>query len=119
LTSKVTDLMPASSPGLSREDFGGEALALGPAQVHALEHFGPILGVGAAGAGVDFDDGGGAVVGTGELELKFAAGELLGELSEGALGGFEVAGIGAKLAQRFDLVADAVLEVAPAVDMLG
>jgi len=36
--------MPACSPAL-----------FGPAAVHALQHFGPVLAFGAAGAGVDFD----------------------------------------------------------------
>src|SRR5439155_8682179 len=31
------------------------AVALGPARVHPLEHLGPILAFGAAGAGVDLD----------------------------------------------------------------
>ena len=39
-----------------------EAALFGPAAVHALEHFGPVLAFGAAGAGMDFDIG---VVGVG------------------------------------------------------
>ena len=39
-----------------------EAAALGPARVHARQHLGPVLGLGAAGAGVDLDIG---VVGIG------------------------------------------------------
>ena len=38
------------------------AAALGPARVHALEHLGPVLALGAAGAGIDLDIG---VVGVG------------------------------------------------------
>ena len=39
-----------------------EAAALGPAQVHAQQHLGPVLRVGAAGAGADRDDGVAGVV---------------------------------------------------------
>ena len=37
-------------------DHGAEALALGPAQVHAQQHLGPILALGAPGAGMDLHD---------------------------------------------------------------
>ena len=47
-------------------DHGLEALALGPAQVHAQQHLGPVLAFGAAGAGVDGDDGAARVVFAGE-----------------------------------------------------
>jgi len=52
--------------------FGGllhldrEAPALGPAQVHAQEDLGPVLGVGAAGTGVDRHQGIAGVVLTAE-----------------------------------------------------
>ena len=36
---------------------GREAARLGPAQVHAQQHLGPVLRVGAAGAGAHGDDG--------------------------------------------------------------
>ena len=49
--------MPGLLAGLEVEDLGAEAVALGPAQVHAQQHLGPVAGVGAAGAGVDRDDG--------------------------------------------------------------
>ena len=38
-------------------DHGLEAVALRPAQVHAQQHFGPVLAFGAAGAGMDGHDG--------------------------------------------------------------
>ena len=38
-------------------DLGLEALLLGPAQVHAHQHLGPVLALGAAGAGMHGDDG--------------------------------------------------------------
>ena len=43
------------------EQLDVEALAFGVAQIHALEHAGPVLGLGAAGAGLDFDEAGVAV----------------------------------------------------------
>ena len=49
--------MPASSPAWTSLSLGFEALLLGPAQIHAHQHLGPILALGAAGAGVDGDDG--------------------------------------------------------------
>ena len=49
--------MPASSPWSRSSSRPPEAAALGPAQVHAQEHLGPVLGVGAAGAGVNLQDG--------------------------------------------------------------
>ena len=43
-------------------DLGLEVVALGPAQVHAQQHLGPVLALGAAGAGVDGDDGAAVIV---------------------------------------------------------
>ena len=42
--------------GLDVDDFALEAAALRPSQVHAQEHLGPVLRLGAAGAGMDGDD---------------------------------------------------------------
>src|SRR3979409_1880352 len=89
---KVADLMPASSPPLwspspglnpHRAEEGGrldarllalalvhelglEAAPLGPPHLHAQEHLGPVLGVGATRAGVDRDHGVARVVGAAE-----------------------------------------------------
>jgi hypothetical protein len=57
----VADLMPASRPG-SLRDIDLEAVLLGPARVHAQQHLGPVLALGAAGAGMDFEIG---IVGVG------------------------------------------------------
>ena len=54
--------MPACSPSLSSSSCDLVAVLLGPAHVHAHQHLGPVLRLGAAGAGVDFDV---AVVGVG------------------------------------------------------
>ena len=40
----------------------GEAVALRPAGVHPVEHLGPVLGLGAAGAGVELQNGIGVVL---------------------------------------------------------
>ena len=52
----VADLMPASSARLLIDNFGFETAPLAPAQVHAVEHEGPVLAFGAARAGMDFDE---------------------------------------------------------------
>jgi hypothetical protein len=57
LDLSVADLMPASSPRGLFEIFDLEALALGPARIHAQQHRGPVLAFGAAGAGMDFEIG--------------------------------------------------------------
>ena len=57
-------------PVLIVHDLIGEAVAFGPAGVHAVEHLGPVLGLGAAGAGVDGENHIGAVVLPGEQSLE-------------------------------------------------
>ena len=74
--------MPASSPSCDVVDLDLEAAALGPAQVHAQEHLGPVLGLGAAGAGVDGDDGPALVVGAAEEALLLAALELALQIAQ-------------------------------------
>ena len=54
--STVADFAPASSPASASRTVTSKPLALGPPQVHAQEHLGPVLGVGAAGAGMDRHD---------------------------------------------------------------
>ena len=49
-------------PLLVVHDLIGKAVALGPAGVHAVEHLGPVLGLSAAGTGVDGQDHIGAVI---------------------------------------------------------
>ena len=48
------------------QNFIDEAMALGPAGVHAVEHLGPVLGLGAAGASVELQNGVGVVILAGE-----------------------------------------------------
>ena len=55
---------------------------LGPALVHAQQHFGPVLALGAAGAGVDFDIGVETVGFAGEQGLDLVAVGAGGELFE-------------------------------------
>ncbi len=58
---------------------GFEALLLGPAQIHAQQHLGPVLALGAAGAGMHGDDGVERVGLAGEHGAGF---ELFGEGGE-------------------------------------
>ena len=62
-------------------DLDLEAAALEPAQVHAQQHLGPVLGLGAAGAGVDGEDRAALVV------LAAEEAELLAALQVGLEGG--------------------------------
>ena len=59
-----------------------EPVPLRPAHVHPHEHLGPVLGLGAAGAGMDREEGVAAVLGPLqhglELERLHPAGDLLG-----------------------------------------
>ena len=48
--------MPATSPGRFVEHVDREAVLLAPAQVHAEQHRGPVLRLGAAGARLDVDE---------------------------------------------------------------
>jgi hypothetical protein len=57
-------------------------VALGPAQVHAQQHLGPVLGLGAAGAGLDVDETVGRVHLAGEHAAELEAGEFLLEAFE-------------------------------------
>ena len=63
-------LDPRLVPLLVVHNLVGEAVALGPAGVHAVEHLSPVLGLGAAGTGVDGEDYVGAVVLPGEQGLQ-------------------------------------------------
>ena len=53
---------PGLLAGLNVQDLALEPMPLGPPNVHAEQHLGPVGGVGPAGAGVDGDDGVGGVV---------------------------------------------------------
>src|ERR1019366_2813083 len=58
----------------------GETLALRPAQVHAHQHFGPILRLGAAGAGMNGHDGAALIIFAGEQRLGL---QLLDQAAQG------------------------------------
>ena len=79
--------MPASSAGWRSSKLDLEPAAPGPADVHAQEHLGPVLGVGPAGARIDGDDRVLGVVFAGEqppefelVELALEAVEVLAEI---------------------------------------
>ena len=61
------------------EQFGFPAFVLAPAQVHAQQHLGPILRLGAAGAGLDVDECVRAVHLAGEHALEFELLDFRGE----------------------------------------
>ena len=72
-------LEPRFFAGLVVDDLALEAAALGPAHVHAQQHLGPVLRLGAAGAGMDGDDGVLAIVLAAEHLLHFAGLDFLVE----------------------------------------
>ena len=57
--------------GLVVEHLALEAAPLRPLQIHAQQHLGPVLRLGAAGAGMDGHDGVGAIVLAAEHLLDF------------------------------------------------
>ncbi len=67
--------------------FGLEALLLGPAQIHAQKHLGPVLALGAAGAGMHGDDGVQRVGLAGEHGAGF---QFLGKRGQGLDLAFEI-----------------------------
>ena len=67
------------------EELALEAAALRPLQVHAEQHLGPVLRLGAAGAGMDRDDGVGAIVFAAEHLLDLGRFDLHCERVERAL----------------------------------
>ena len=80
----VALLMPGFVAGLHVDDLALEAAALGPAEIHAQEHLGPVLRLGAAGAGMDGDDGVLAVVLAAEHLLGLAGLDFGAQLVEPA-----------------------------------
>ena len=119
-------------PVLVVQDFIGEALPLHPAGVHAVEHLGPVLGLGAAGPGVELQNGVAPVVLPGE---EGGHPRLGGPVLQGGALGFQllqnlgVVGLLAHLAQgrqvlpggdQLLLPGDFVLELfQPLLDLLG
>ena len=78
-------LEPGFVAGLVVDDFALEAAALRPLQVHAQEHLGPVLRLGAARAGMNGDDGVGAIVLAAKHLLGLGGVDLLLKLVEAAL----------------------------------
>ena len=72
---------------LNLVDLGAEALPLGPAQIHAHQHLGPVLALRAARAGMHGDDGVQRIGLAREHRLRF---QLLGELHQRGNLAFEV-----------------------------
>ena len=77
---------PRFLAGAFLQPFDLVPVRLGPARIHAQQHLGPVLGLGAAGPGVDFQV---TVVGVGlarQQGLQFRPGGPRLELLQGALG---------------------------------
>ena len=74
--------MPACSPSLSSMQLHLVAVLLGPARVHAHQHLGPVLRLGAAGAGVDLDVAVVAVGLAGQQAFDLAPLRLLGQRAQ-------------------------------------
>jgi len=68
---------PGALAGLRIDYRSAKALALTPAQVHAQQHFGPILGFGAAGAWLDGENGVEAIAFAGEQRFGFELRDVL------------------------------------------
>ena len=79
---KVTRLTPASSPRLILQDLGLVSPAVAPAKVHAQQHLGPVLGLGAAGAGMKRDDGVPAVVSAAQQPPQLHVRQAVGDFPE-------------------------------------
>ena len=107
-------------------------MALGPAGIHAVEHLGPVLGLGAAGAGVELQNGIGVVILAGEqrghpglLDLLLQTGIALLQLGQqllilGLLAHFAKGVEVLPLAHQLFLAADLVLQLLEAhLHLLG
>ena len=78
--------MPADAAVLAVGDLDLVAVRLGPHHVHAEEHLGPVAGLGAAGAGVDGDEGVAVVVRAREHRPQLEGLEVLQGLVGGVRG---------------------------------
>jgi hypothetical protein len=96
-------------------------VALAPAEVHPLQHLGPVGGLRAAGAGADRDDRVLGVVVAREQEQGPLAPELRGQgvgLARDLGLGFRVRGIGQELQELLEVI-DALLERSPELDLVA
>ena len=121
MTSSVADLIPACFAGVILDELDLAAVALGPARVHALQHLGPVLAFGAAGAGIDLDIGVVGVGLAGEHGLDLTPLDLGLDGAERALrldrNRQVVFGLG-KL-DHADIVGEVALEALDGVDLVG
>jgi hypothetical protein len=96
------------------DEFGLEATALAPAQVHAQQHIGPILGLSTAGAGLDIQEGVVGVHLAGEHAAEFQIGEFalhMLQVIDHRFDGLLVALLGGHI-QQFAGLRQAVVEAA-------
>jgi hypothetical protein len=115
----VADLMPAPSPSDSSRKSTLFVL-LGPARVHAKQDAGPILALGAAGAGMDFEIGLVGVGFTRQQRFEFAPRGLGLERLEHRLGLGDDALILLGIAEldHGDLVCEIALDPADGVELI-
>ena len=111
--------MPACSPSLCFHQLHLVAVLLGPAHIHAHQHLGPVLRLGAAGAGVDLDV---AVVGVGlagQQALDLAPLRLLGQRAQRrhAFVGHRRVAVRLGHADQFQRVGDLALQLAHALHL--
>ena len=107
--------MPASSPALTSSSSVVEAALLRPAHLHPQHHLRPVLGVGAARAGVDRDERVAAVVGPGEEALLLEREEARLDVVQARLElGGELVVLRGELDERVEVL-DVALD--PAVDL--
>jgi hypothetical protein len=101
------------------DDLARKAVSLGPAQVHAQQHLGPVVRFGAAAAGADRQERAALVVFAREEELGTLAlvgrRQLIG-LAPDLVDRVGVIGVLAELEQLEDVVG-ALLEIAPEIDL--
>ena len=112
--------MPAPSPWDSSSNLDLVAVLLGPARVHAKQHAGPVLALGAAGAGVHLEIGIVGVGLAGEQRLELAPRGFGLELLERFLGLGDDALILLGLAEldHADLVVEVALDPADGVELV-
>ena len=102
------------------EIFDLEAVLLGPARIHAQQHLGPVLALGAARAGMDLEIGIEPVGLAGQQRFELAAGDFLLQGLQRVLGFGHDAGIVLGFAEfdHLDIVAELALDLADALERI-
>ncbi len=100
--------------------FDLEAVLLGPARIHAQQHLGPVLALGAAGAGVHLEIGIEAVGLARQQRFQLAAGDFLLQVFQRGLGFSDNAGVVLGFAEfdHPDIVLELALDLADALQRI-